>query len=82
MNLASKIAIVTGASSGIGTEFAKILVEAGCTVYGLARSTDKLTKIKKQLGNSFIPVTMDVTKYDDVEEWYFLPLMINNPIFW
>lgn len=69
MNLESKIAIVTGASSGIGTEFAKILVEAGSTVYGLARSTDKLTKIKQQLGDSFIPVTMDITNYNDVEEW-------------
>ena len=69
MNLQSKVAIVTGASSGIGTEFAKILVEAGSKVYGLARSTDKLNTIQETLGEAFIPVTLDVTNYSAVEEW-------------
>jgi NADP-dependent 3-hydroxy acid dehydrogenase YdfG len=69
MNLQSKVAIVTGASSGIGTEFSKILVESGSKVYGLARSTDKLNAIHEQFGDSFIPVTLDVTDYDAVENW-------------
>jgi NADP-dependent 3-hydroxy acid dehydrogenase YdfG len=69
MNLQSKNAIVTGASSGIGAEFSKMLVEAGATVYGLARSTDKLKSIQKKLGDSFVPVEMDVTKYEDIENW-------------
>tara|TARA_R110000868_G_scaffold37111_14_gene131635 strand:+ start:47234 stop:47950 length:717 start_codon:yes stop_codon:yes gene_type:complete len=69
MNLKEKIAIVTGASSGIGAEFSKMLVEGGATVYGLARSTDKLNSIKKHVGDKFIPVKMDVTKYEDVEKW-------------
>ena len=61
MNLQSKIAIVTGASSGIGTEFSKMLIESGSIIYGLARNTKKLETIKKNLGNSFIPVTLDIT---------------------
>ena len=69
MNLQSKIAIVTGASSGIGTEFSKILVEAGSKVYGLARSTDKLNAIRENLGDSFIPVSLDITNYDAIENW-------------
>tara|TARA_R110002124_G_scaffold183735_1_gene351180 strand:+ start:10187 stop:10903 length:717 start_codon:yes stop_codon:yes gene_type:complete len=69
MNIKSKIAIVTGASSGIGAEFSKDLVERGATVYGLARSIDKLNKIKKQLGDRFIPVQQDVTKSDELEKW-------------
>lgn len=69
MNLKEKIAIVTGASSGIGAEFSKILVEGGATVYGLARSVKKLHTIKKHIGDAFIPVEMDITKYEAVEEW-------------
>ncbi|HET8866557.1 MAG TPA: SDR family oxidoreductase [Gracilimonas sp.] len=69
MNLNSKVAIVTGASSGIGAEFSKMLVENGTEVYGLARSEDKLKKLQKSLGENFHPVKMDITKSDDLEEW-------------
>lgn len=69
MNLTSKVAIVTGASSGIGAEFSKMLVEAGAKVYGLARSIDKLEAIKGKIGTNFIPVQLDITKNDAVEEW-------------
>jgi len=69
MNLKSKIAIVTGASSGIGAEFSKSLVDKGTLVYGLARSTDKLEYIREQLGENFVPVTLDITVASDVEEW-------------
>ncbi|MEO9884288.1 MAG: SDR family oxidoreductase [Balneola sp.] len=69
MNLKSKIAIVTGASSGIGAEFSRDLVEKGAKVYGLARSIDKLTEIKKQLGDQFIPVQQDVTNSKELEKW-------------
>ena len=69
MNLDSKIAVITGASSGIGRAFSEALVHKGCTVYGLARSTDKLNKIKDELGDLFIPVTMDITKSGDIDAW-------------
>lgn len=69
MKLKEKKAIVTGASSGIGAEFCKALVEKGCTVYGLARSTDKLKALQKELGKLFIPVTMDITQLGDIEHW-------------
>lgn len=69
MNLKSKVAIVTGASSGIGAQFSKDLVEKGVTVYGLARSTDKLHALQEQLGSSFKPVTMDITKPEELQNW-------------
>lgn len=69
MNLKGKTAIVTGASSGIGAEFSKMLVEGGATVYGLARNIDKLNSIKNHIGDKFIPVKMDITKYDALEKW-------------
>ncbi|MTI88191.1 MAG: SDR family oxidoreductase [Balneolaceae bacterium] len=69
MNLNSKIAIVTGASSGIGAEFSKMLVEQGAIVYGLARSEDKLDAIQQNLGQNFKPVLMDISNAEALEKW-------------
>ncbi|WP_103665494.1 SDR family oxidoreductase [Gracilimonas amylolytica] len=69
MDLKSKVAIVTGASSGIGAEFSKMLVENGAEVYGLARSKDKLDRLHKELGHQFHPVSMDITDASALEEW-------------
>lgn len=69
MDIDAKTAIVTGASSGIGIDFSKALIEKGATVYGLARSTDKLQRVQQELGDQFIPVTMDITKHDDIDQW-------------
>lgn len=41
-NYVNKIAIVTGASSGIGAGLSKELAKRGCIVIGLARRMDKL----------------------------------------
>lgn len=69
MNIDTKIAIVTGASSGIGMAFSHALTEKGASVYGLARSTDTLRKMHTELGNSFIPVTIDITDHESIKEW-------------
>ncbi len=69
MDLANKNAVVTGASSGIGISFSKKLIKKGATVYGLARRLNKLSDIRDELGNNFIPVKMDVTKPEDIHEW-------------
>jgi NADP-dependent 3-hydroxy acid dehydrogenase YdfG len=69
MNLKSKAAIVTGASSGIGKAFSEALVKKGAKVYGLARSTDKLSAIQKELGEAFVPVSLDITDSSAVDQW-------------
>lgn len=69
MDIASKTAIVTGASSGIGASFSKALIDKGAKVYGLARSTDKLKHLQEHLGDSFIGVTMDITDHDKIQQW-------------
>ena len=69
MDINSKVAIVTGASSGIGAAFSEALIEKGAHVYGLARSTDKLEKVRQRLGDSFEPVSLDVTDHEAIESW-------------
>lgn len=41
-----KVALVTGASSGIGKETAKLLVENGFIVYGASRRVEKMNELK------------------------------------
>lgn len=69
MDINSKTAVVTGASSGIGAAFSHALVKKGATVYGLARSTDKLNNIQAEIGDAFVPVTMDITDHEAIEQW-------------
>ena len=62
----NKIAVVTGASSGIGKEIARTLIEKyGCTVYAIARNENRLNGAKAELGEKYIPYSMDVAIKDN-----------------
>jgi NAD(P)-dependent dehydrogenase (short-subunit alcohol dehydrogenase family) len=50
--VAGKVAIVTGASSGIGLATAKALVDGGAYVVLVARRTEKLKRALKEIGSS------------------------------
>lgn len=67
MVLKNKVAIVTGASNGLGVHFSKALIEKEVTVYGLARSAGKLEALAVELGARFHPVTCDVRYEDQVQ---------------
>lgn len=41
-----KIVLITGASSGIGYQTAKLLAENGYKVYGAARRTEQISSLK------------------------------------
>lgn len=68
-SLNGKTAIVTGASSGIGSAIAKALVYAGANVVLAARNKDKLEGIKSEMNKkaNILCVQTDVTKQQDVE---------------
>ena len=69
-DLTGKVALVTGASSGLGEHFARVLVEAGAAVAVAARRTDRLAALVAELesgGGRAMAVPMDVTLPDSVD---------------
>ncbi len=86
MDLKDKVAIVTGASSGLGVDFARVMIEQGVQVYGFARSMDKMQALRGELGDAFHPVQVDVRDEEEVtrgvrqalEEQGRIDVLVNN----
>jgi short-subunit dehydrogenase len=66
MDLKGKVAIVTGASSGIGLATARLLSSKGAKLALVARSKGKLEKLAAELPDS-IAVPADMTKINEIE---------------
>ena len=84
-----KIALVTGASAGIGASITEELAKAGVKVFGLARRAEKIEELKKKVGSvkgEIIPLKGDVSKQDDViaafktikEKFGKIHILVNN----
>ncbi len=79
-SLDGQVAVVTGATRGIGAEIAAQLVDHGATVYAGARDTDDVTAPDQR------PVTLDVTEESQIaaavdrieEEAGRLDVLVNN----
>ena len=68
-SLDGKTALITGASSGLGPHFAKVLSRAGATVILGARRTDKLTDLVSEInkdGGVAFATPLDVTDTSSV----------------
>ncbi|KAJ4433793.1 hypothetical protein ANN_16105 [Periplaneta americana] len=64
-----RVAVVTGASAGIGAEIAKDLVKHGMKVVGIARRVERVEELKKELkgaSGTLYPLQADVSKEEDV----------------
>ncbi|HEX7753123.1 MAG TPA: SDR family oxidoreductase [Novosphingobium sp.] len=62
----TKVAIITGAGSGIGLETAKLLHAAGVAVVGVGRDTGKLAALEAAIGDPamVLTISVDVTAKD------------------
>lgn len=64
-------ALITGASSGIGKEFARYLAELGYDLIIAARRTDKLNELKSELDSVNVRViTIDLSNEQDAYDLY------------
>ncbi|KAK7576668.1 hypothetical protein V9T40_012954 [Parthenolecanium corni] len=71
----NKVAVVTGASSGIGAGLSKELAKRGCIVIGLARRMDRLMSLSDEIKRhpeaykgEFYPMQCDITNEEHLEE--------------
>jgi NADP-dependent 3-hydroxy acid dehydrogenase YdfG len=72
MDIKNKIAVVTGASKGIGKSIALSLAEAGADVAISARSTDLLNDVAKEIekmGRRVFVFTGDMSNENDIKEF-------------
>ena len=70
MDLSGRVALVTGASGGLGTQFAKTLSRAGAAVVLASRNLDKLKELRAQIeaeGGDAHVVSLDVTDYASIK---------------
>lgn len=65
-----RIAVVTGASSGIGLATARLLASRGARVAVFARSERKLAALAAEFGDRMLAVAGDIAEADDVERLF------------
>lgn len=65
LDLRDRVAVVTGASAGIGQATVGVLVEAGATVLAVARREENLRELAETLpSGAVIPLPLDITEPD------------------
>ena len=85
-DLENKVAIVTGASRGLGMAAARSLAAEGCKILAAARSVEDLRKFESELPDSIRACPCDMTDIDAVrtlparavEEFGRLDIVVNN----
>ena len=68
-DITGEVALVTGASSGIGRRFAEVLAAAGAKVALAARRADRLAELASEIegrGGTSLPVACDVTDQQSI----------------
>ena len=75
-------ALITGASSGIGRDFAKILATKGYDLVLVARDEERLKELQKELNTNVKIVSMDLSNIENCKKLHAenpdIDLLINN----
>lgn len=66
-NIENKVVIITGASSGIGAETARVLAENGAKVVLSARREDRLKELTEEIGENAVYMKCDVSNAEDMQ---------------
>ena len=70
-NLKGKVAVITGASSGLGKQMAMAFAKQGADLVIIARRIDRLEEYKKELekeGVKVLPIKCDVTNTEEIDK--------------
>ena len=70
LDLSGRVALITGASSGLGTQFARTLAEAGAAVVLGGRRMERLKDLRSEIeaaGGDAHVVSLDVTSVDSIK---------------
>lgn len=67
-NVKDKVVIITGASSGIGEETARVLAKEGAKLVLGARREDRLQQLAEEIGKNAVYLKADVTSLEDMEK--------------
>jgi len=67
-NLKEKVAVITGASSGIGEATVIALVQEGVKVAAVARRKDRLDELAKQYKGLVLPIEADISDEDQIKK--------------
>lgn len=86
--LDGRVALVTGASSGLGAHFAELLASVGARVIAAARRTEPLAELVERIhskGGDAMAVPLDVTRsdsvracFDSMSTWGVPQIVVNN----
>ena len=82
----SKVWFITGASSGFGKALTQYAVSQGHRVVATARRQEKLESLAKTAPEQIFPISMDVTKREEVkravkkaiDKYHSIDILINN----
>jgi NAD(P)-dependent dehydrogenase (short-subunit alcohol dehydrogenase family) len=89
IDLSGRVAFVTGASGGLGAQFARTLAKAGAAVVLASRRIEKLKELRAQIegegGNAHV-IELDVTDHDSIKsavahaetEFGSIDILVNN----
>lgn len=66
-SLKGRVALVTGATSGIGRQIATRLLQNGCSVLAVGRRIERLEALQASWGEAFRPLAVDLSQADACE---------------